>query len=103
MPVFGYTFNAAARDVSALAGVYVFAAGCLRRSSNSGCSYIVRPQTDCTLIPELARLQRDLEEITRLVNDTITERDALRKELTKVSEERQLWYERAIRLGSDYV
>jgi FtsZ-binding cell division protein ZapB len=55
------------------------------------------------LYAELARLQRDLEEITRFVNDTITERDALRKELTKVTEERQLWYERAIRLGSDHV
>lgn len=55
------------------------------------------------LYAELAKLERDLAEITRLTGEIQTERDALRKELTKVSEERQLWYERAIRLGSDHV
>jgi hypothetical protein len=55
------------------------------------------------LYAELAKLERDLAEITRLTMEIQAERDALRKELTKVSEERQLWYERAIRLGSDYV
>jgi uncharacterized protein (DUF3084 family) len=55
------------------------------------------------LYAELAKLERDLAEITRLTMEIQTERDALRKELTKVSEERQLWYERAIRLGSDHV
>jgi FtsZ-binding cell division protein ZapB len=55
------------------------------------------------LYAELAKLERDLAEITRLTMELQAERDALRKELTKVSEERQLWYERAIRLGSDYV
>jgi hypothetical protein len=55
------------------------------------------------LYAELAKLERDLAEITRLTGEIQAERDALRKELTKVSEERQLWYERAIRLGSDYV
>jgi FtsZ-binding cell division protein ZapB len=55
------------------------------------------------LYAELAKLERDLVEITRLTGEIQAERDALRKELTKVSEERQLWYERAIRLGSDHV
>jgi FtsZ-binding cell division protein ZapB len=55
------------------------------------------------LYAELAKLERDLAEITRLTMEIQAERDALRKELTKVSEERQLWYERAIRLGSDHV
>lgn len=55
------------------------------------------------LYAELAKLERDLAEITRLTSEIQAERDALRKELTKVSEERQLWYERAIRLGSDHV
>lgn len=55
------------------------------------------------LYAELAKLERDLAEITRLTSEIQAERDALRKELTKVTEERQLWYERAIRLGSDYV
>lgn len=55
------------------------------------------------LYAELAKLERDLTEITRITGEIQAERDALRKELTKVSEERQLWYERAIRLGSDYV
>jgi FtsZ-binding cell division protein ZapB len=55
------------------------------------------------LYAELAKLERDLAEITRLTGEIQAERDALRKELTKVTEERQLWYERAIRLGSDYV
>jgi hypothetical protein len=55
------------------------------------------------LYAELAKLERDLAEITRLTGEIQSERDALRKELTKVSEERQLWYERAIRLGSDHV
>jgi hypothetical protein len=55
------------------------------------------------LYAELAKLERDLAEITRLTGEIQVERDALRKELTKVSEERQLWYERAIRLGSDHV
>jgi hypothetical protein len=55
------------------------------------------------LYAELAKLERDLAEITRLTGEIQAERDALRKELTKVSEERQLWYERAIRLGSDHV
>jgi len=55
------------------------------------------------LYAELAKLERDLGEITRLTGEIQAERDALRKELTKVSEERQLWYERAIRLGSDHV
>lgn len=55
------------------------------------------------LYAELAKLERDLAEISRLTGEIQTERDALRKELTKVTEERQLWYERAIRLGSDHV
>lgn len=55
------------------------------------------------LYAELAKLERDLAEITRLTGEIQAERDALRKELSKVTEERQLWYERAIRLGSDYV
>jgi len=55
------------------------------------------------LYAELAKLERDLAEITRITGEIQAERDALRKELTKVSEERQLWYERAIRLGSDHV
>jgi FtsZ-binding cell division protein ZapB len=55
------------------------------------------------LYAELAKIERDLAEITRLTGEIQAERDALRKELTKVSEERQLWYERAIRLGSDHV
>lgn len=55
------------------------------------------------LYAELAKLERDIAEITRLTGEIQAERDALRKELTKVTEERQLWYERAIRLGSDYV
>jgi FtsZ-binding cell division protein ZapB len=55
------------------------------------------------LYAELAKLERDLAEITRLTGEIQAERDALRKELTKVTEERQLWYERAIRLGSDHV
>ncbi len=55
------------------------------------------------LYAELAKLERDLAEITRLTGQIQAERDALRKELTKVTEERQLWYERAIRLGSDHV
>jgi FtsZ-binding cell division protein ZapB len=55
------------------------------------------------LYAELAKLERDLAEITRLTMEIQAERDALRKELTKVTEERQLWYERAIRLGSDHV
>ena len=55
------------------------------------------------LYAELAKFERDLAEITRLTGEIQAERDALRKELTKVSEERQLWYERAIRLGSDHV
>ena len=55
------------------------------------------------LYAELAKLERDLAEITRLTGEIQAERDALRKELTKTSEERQLWYERAIRLGSDHV
>ena len=55
------------------------------------------------LYAELAKLERDLAEITRLTGEIQAERDALRKDLTKVSEERKLWYDRAIRLGSDYV
>jgi FtsZ-binding cell division protein ZapB len=55
------------------------------------------------LYAELAKLQRDLEEITKLTSEIQHERDWLRVELSKVTEERQLWYERAVRLGSDHV